>query len=298
MGIAEFNQGQERDLLVYLTQLPVEWKKRDSDMYLDELVQTKKEKTTLLGIIRKSKRMLDLGCGFGYAMPSLMEMLPAGSILVGVDIDEKAIAGAKRNVQAKGTGGQILQMDEKTGIPDRLWDKPKNPRNKWLLLYQTDAAGRLRCKEDTFDLIISVQAFRYFMDKITALVNVLKLLKQGGVAYLGVGVNDIILLEEAPPQSLLDDVQNQVLAHKYWHPAKVLSTFFSEKMPHKVLSVTDFINTYLNGVIVEHALNLKIKKDKTLSKKMELPVYYSFLIGNMDEKCNYGTVSLYIKSKK
>ncbi|HYL98065.1 MAG TPA: class I SAM-dependent methyltransferase [Blastocatellia bacterium] len=108
--------------------------------------------------IQPSDRVLDLGCGIGWATRSIAAHLSDGSA-VGADISDEMIARAQAN--------------------------PENPKN---VSFSVASAASLPFGDSYFDKVFSVESLYYYPDIPGALKEVNRVMKTGGLAFVMVNL--------------------------------------------------------------------------------------------------------------
>ncbi len=108
--------------------------------------------------IQASDRLLDLGCGIGWATRLLAERVPDGSA-TGVDISNEMIERARSH--------------------------PHNPPN---VSFFNSPASMLPFKDNHFDKALSVESLYYYPDPLAALREVFRVLLGGGRAFFMVNL--------------------------------------------------------------------------------------------------------------
>jgi len=111
---------------------------------------------------------LDIGCGPGYLA---MEVAKRSSLkVIGVDIDPEAVQIARKNIKL-----------------EKLTDR--------IAVVQGDV-HQLRFADDTYDLIISRGSFIFWENTLQAFREIYRVLKPGGVAFIGGGMGRAIAPEQ------------------------------------------------------------------------------------------------------
>jgi len=108
--------------------------------------------------IQSSDRVLDLGCGIGWATRLLAQRVEEGSA-VGVDISNEMI--------------------------DRARSHDSNPPN---LSFLNSPASALPFKDNYFDKVLSIESLYYYPDPLAALREVFRVLLGGGRAFFMVNL--------------------------------------------------------------------------------------------------------------
>jgi ubiquinone/menaquinone biosynthesis C-methylase UbiE len=111
---------------------------------------------------------LDLGCGPGYLSIELARRTDLR--MIGVDIDSEAVAIARRNVRL-------------AALQDRIAIERGDVHN-------------LRFSDNQADLIVSRGSFLFWKDKVKAFKEVDRVLKRGGVAFIGGGMSRYVTQEK------------------------------------------------------------------------------------------------------
>ncbi len=100
-------------------------------------------------------RVLELGCGDGWASRTLARRLGARSLVVGVDVSDGMVQQARTKSAALGN-----------------------------LRFLCASAQRLPCKTDAFTKLLSVEAFYYFEDQDAVLRELLRVVAPGGQGFV------------------------------------------------------------------------------------------------------------------
>lgn len=123
------------------------------------------------------QQILDLGCGEGMASRLLAERAGSGSAILGVDIADEMI----RNAEARSSGFANVS-------------------------FQRGAAEQLPCLDNSFDQVLSVEAFYYFKNQQKVLQELLRVLKPGGGLFM------VVCLHQDNPEAFpeVDEVKMPV----------------------------------------------------------------------------------------
>ncbi len=112
--------------------------------------------------------LLDIGCGPGYLA---LEIAKRSNLkVIGVDIDPEAVQIARRNAKE----GKIIDQ---------------------MTVEQGDV-HQLRFADDTYDLIVSRGSFLFWENTYQAFREIYRVLKPGGVAFIGGGMGRAITPEQ------------------------------------------------------------------------------------------------------
>ena len=169
----------------------------------------------------KDKRVLDLGCGYGWHCIYAMEH--GASSVVGVDISHKMLEVAK----------------EKTHFPQ--------------VEYKCCAIEDVEFPEESFDVILSSLAFHYVADYEILVKKIYRILKSGGKlvftvehpVFTAYGTQDWYYNEKG--EILHFPVDN------YYYEGKRTAVFLGEKVTKYHRTLTTYLNTLLsNGFIINH----------------------------------------------
>lgn len=169
----------------------------------------------------KDKRVLDLGCGYGWHCIYAMEH--GASSVVGVDISHKMLEVAK----------------EKTHFPQ--------------VEYKCCAIEDVEFPEESFDVILSSLAFHYVADYEILVKKIYRILKSGGKlvftvehpVFTAYGTQDWHYNEKG--EILHFPVDN------YYYEGKRTAVFLGEKVTKYHRTLTTYLNTLLsNGFIINH----------------------------------------------
>jgi ubiquinone/menaquinone biosynthesis C-methylase UbiE len=104
---------------------------------------------------REGSRLLDLGCGTGWAIIRAAALTGANGLAVGIDISRGMIERATKNA------GHV-------------------PNAAFYLA----GADKLPLEGDYFDVVISTNSFHHYPDQLAALAEVHRVLKPGGRVYI------------------------------------------------------------------------------------------------------------------
>jgi ubiquinone/menaquinone biosynthesis C-methylase UbiE len=142
---------------------------------------------------------VDLGCGPAYLTIEMAKR--SGLRFIGVDIDSEAVAIAGRNVR-------------KAGLSDRI-------------RVETGDAQRLRFGDGIVDLVVSRGSFPFWQDRVQAFREILRILKPGGVAFVGGGMGRSISKEKK------ESIRKQLIELGFWkdgkNPVSAVSRFEMEE---------------------------------------------------------------------
>jgi ubiquinone/menaquinone biosynthesis C-methylase UbiE len=111
---------------------------------------------------------LDLGCGPGYLAIELAKR--TGLSIIGVDIDSEAVAIARRNVRL-------------AGLQDRV-------------AIERGDVHHLRFSDGQADLIVSRGSFLFWKDMAKAFKEIERVLRPGGIAFIGGGMSRYVTQEK------------------------------------------------------------------------------------------------------
>ncbi|MDY6966833.1 MAG: class I SAM-dependent methyltransferase [Halobacteriota archaeon] len=113
-------------------------------------------------------RVLDMSCGFGWASRIIASMVPDGEV-VGIDFAEGMIKNAR----------QLASQD-----------KSHNSRN---LRFEVADAEDIPFLDDYFDCAICIDSFAWYPNPESALQEIKRVLKPGGVLYLADTPDSLLL---------------------------------------------------------------------------------------------------------
>lgn len=117
------------------------------------------EQTIALMDLRPGERVLDLGCGAGWATRILA----------------KAVAGGPKGA------GQAVGLDISDEMVRRARAASRDVEN---VLYVWGSAKEIPWEDDYFDKVLSIESFYYYPDQDAALVELLRVLAPGGSAFV------------------------------------------------------------------------------------------------------------------
>ena len=118
-------------------------------------------------------RILDLGCGHGWACRLIAERAPKGSLVLGLDISDEMIYLARENSRS---------------LPN--------------VTYHCGQAQRIPRPNDHFSKIVSIEAFYYFEHQDQVLQELFRVTEPGGHLYFLL----CLFLEDPKPKDWFDDV--------------------------------------------------------------------------------------------
>jgi ubiquinone/menaquinone biosynthesis C-methylase UbiE len=125
------------------------------------------EKVWSLGNIKEKDCVLDVGCGFGGTISSLNDSFNSLN-MVGLNIDQRQIDRARKNVKAK---------------------------KENIIKFVKGSASQLPFEENSFDVILAVECIFHFPDRNDFFDEVQRVLRPGGYFAL----SDFIISYELPP---------------------------------------------------------------------------------------------------
>ena len=105
--------------------------------------------------VRDNNVILDIGCGTGYALGLLASKVKGDGQFYGVDLSEKMVEKAKENL--------------------------KNAANFHFVMANAES---IPLQDDFFDIIICTNSFHHYLHPETALREMHRLLKPGGMLYI------------------------------------------------------------------------------------------------------------------
>ena len=169
----------------------------------------------------KDKRVLDLGCGYGWHCIYAMEH--GASSVVGVDISHKMLEVAK----------------EKTHFPQ--------------VEYKCCAIEDVEFPEESFDVILSSLAFHYVADYEILVKKIYRILKSGGKLVFTV---EHPVFTAYGTQDWYYNKKGEILhfpVDNYYYEGKRTAVFLGEKVTKFHRTLTTYLNTLLsNGFIINH----------------------------------------------
>lgn len=183
----------------------------------------------------RGKRMLDLGCGYGWHCIYAAEH--GAAQVVGVDISEKMLAVAK----------------EKTKFPQ--------------VLYKRSAMEELCFPENSFNLVFSSLAFHYVEDFGTLLEQVWRWLEPGGDFIFSVE-HPVFTAEGS--QDWLRDEEGKICCFpvdNYFFPGKREACFLGEKLEKYHRTLAD----YLEGLLRQGFSLVHVAEPQPPEQMLELP---------------------------
>ena len=167
------------------------------------------------------KRVLDLGCGYGWHCIYAMEN--GASSVVGVDISHKMLEVAKG----------------KTHFPQ--------------IEYECCAIEDVDFPEESFDVILSSLAFHYVADYENLIKKIYRMLKAGGNLVFTV---EHPVFTAHGTQDWYYNEKGEILhfpVDNYYYEGKRTAMFLEEKVTKYHRTLTTYLNTLLsNGFIINH----------------------------------------------
>ena len=153
---------KKRHILKNFDELAAEW----SQLYGEGnsvknylfIVRKKRAEGLLDRDVRAGLRILDIGCGSGVMAPYFAQK---GAIYLGIDISEKMIAQAKKEI------GQIVEWQDR------------------VLFAQGDIKD-LDFPNDHFDIVIVLDVLEYIEDRETAIREIVRVARNGGSVLIAV----------------------------------------------------------------------------------------------------------------
>lgn len=170
---------------------------------------------TLKGILPdfKGKRMLDLGCGYGWH--SIYAMENGASSVVGIDISQSMLKVAK----------------EKTHFSE--------------VEYICGAIEDMDFKEESFDIVLSSLAFHYIKDYKELIEKINKVLKPNGILIFTV---EHPVFTAYGTQDWYYDNNKEILhfpVDNYYYEGKRIANFLGEDVVKYHRTITTYLNTLL-----------------------------------------------------
>lgn len=170
---------------------------------------------TLKGMLPdfKGKRMLDLGCGYGWH--SIYAMENGASSVVGIDISQNMLKVAK----------------EKTHFSE--------------VEYICGAIEDMDFKEESFDIVLSSLAFHYIKDYKELIEKITKVLKPNGILIFTV---EHPVFTAYGTQDWYYDNNKEILhfpVDNYYYEGKRIANFLGEDVVKYHRTITTYLNTLL-----------------------------------------------------
>src|SRR5690554_3578817 len=170
---------------------------------------------TLKGMLPdfKGKRMLDLGCGYGWH--SIYAMENGASSVVGIDISQNMLKVAK----------------EKTHFSE--------------VEYICGAIEDMDFKEESFDIVLSSLAFHYIKDYKELIEKINKVLKPNGILIFTV---EHPVFTAYGTQDWYYDNNKEILhfpVDNYYYEGKRIANFLGEDVVKYHRTITTYLNTLL-----------------------------------------------------
>ena len=190
----------------------------------------------------KDKRVLDLGCGYGWHCIYAMEH--GASSVVGVDISHKMLEVAKEKTHFPQVEYKCCAIED-VEFPAYTWSKSAYIR--------VCAIEDVEFPEESFDVILSSLAFHYVADYEICIKKIYRILKSGGKliftvehpVFTAYGTQDWYYNEKG--EILHFPVDN------YYYEGKRTAVFLGEKVTKFHRTLTTYLNTLLsNGFIINH----------------------------------------------
>ncbi len=174
-----------------------------------------------------------------------------------------------------------------------------------LVYYVEDMAHLTHCPNNSFDKVLSIWSFYQVKYKISAINELLRVLKPGGVCHM-VNPGNILILSKSISKENLLKIKDFVWEGKQrgfeWNSGwKDLLEILNDLgiNSYELLEVPDFIERYLSGVSVSRGLrrstfppgSCMIEKKSEVGLKKKLPVYFDFVSNK-----NSVFIPIYVKS--
>ena len=143
------------------------WAEHDAGPHMEVVHRPITESTIQKMNLSREDRVLELGCGDGWASRTIAGRLGGTSLVVGVDVSDGMVQQARTKSTQLGN-----------------------------LRFICASAQRLPCKTDSFTKLLSVEAFYYFEDQGAVLRELLRVVAPGGQGFV------LICLYSDHPDSL------------------------------------------------------------------------------------------------
>ncbi len=170
----------------------------------------------------KNKRVLDLGCGFGWHCQYAID--GGAKHVVGVDISHRMID------QAKATTSPLIE-------------------------YQNNALEEINFSDNSFDVVISSLTFHYIKSWDEVVKKVAKFLQKNGEFIFS--VEHPIFTSEGQEEWFVDEQGNKIHwpVDNYFTEGLRTARFLDEKVVKYHKTLTTYINTLIkNGFQIEHVI--------------------------------------------
>ena len=136
-------------------------------------------------IIKPGNRVLDVGCEKGIALLGMYEKAKPKGVVDGVEIDKKTAKAAATIIH------RLIDQKEWTTT-----EKGKAENN--IRVHNANAENLEMFKNNLFDVIFSFKSIMWMNDKIKAINEMSRVLKNGGTAYIVGGTNIYLIQTKSP----------------------------------------------------------------------------------------------------
>ena len=219
--------------------------------------------------------ILDVGCGHAVALQEMYPIVGTSGRLVGIDVDEHALGLA---LKEKITPCFYFSHGQRR-IFSRIRAHEKRAGKRYVILYQTDASYMVKCPDGFFDKVVSIFAIQWAPNKLDTLMEILRVLKPGGEAWL-VGLGKVYVLEE--------EVENKKEIRRricdFPHPPssfQVLEILQSTGIKATEYDFGDFIEEYFGNIRLKKGRlseGVYFEKGKSTKPKKKIPRYSFFVM--------------------
>ncbi len=261
---------------------------RSLTTYLDNL-------STMKNYDFSGKTVLEIGCGYGTALFELLNKIgPAGRLVV-LDIEGELLEIAKKRLIKKLKDKGLRDTYEVVKISDPIdadFDRKfqeKYPGKSAVIFVHADAeeVGKWS-RPQYFDVIIAYEVFAYIDDKISAMLQMLNLLKLGGKIFASIDHGNSVELIDGLSNDRVGDLTKEIYTNKggvirgdAWlssarkSRATIIKDFCQKDT--KPLYIKDFLKNYFKDLEVQVEDNIRftitLKKDRYPKIKKEIPNY-------------------------
>ncbi|HIJ98694.1 TPA: methyltransferase domain-containing protein [archaeon] len=249
---------------------------RNSDLALERRFVDYLRLSKSVGVhpdLEEGMKVLDVGCGKGLAVYDMARIVGPNGRVVGVDVLD--------NFYRPGGYYSILKEESRRHYKHDL----KLPRQRYMELIKAatfmrlDAESMPQFGDNTFDRVFSVLSFDYFQNKIRAIQEMLRVLKEGGELYLITQFGHIIVTDKISHFS--EALISTIYEIRYGLTNERIERALKEKYDSKLKSYNlyTFLLSFFVGVNVTfrrkmHFEVYKIKKTRPrVRAKATLPQY-------------------------
>gem|GEM_PF-3269163 len=209
--------------------------------------------------LKQGDYVMDLGCGYGYAVPGILEKVGPDGRVVAVDLDSRSLQYACDCLNGKAEREQLPELSKiykavylnpKEEVGERpIKEREKEDNKRYVIFYDTSAEGMLRCPDNYFDYVLAMYIFSYIPNKINALFETNRVLKKGGKAYL-TWTGHVVTLKERPDREVLGKVKERFHDYAKGVNDALWATGMLEEagIDYDVCTLPEFVSKHITGV--------------------------------------------------